>query len=492
MMRPSIIATVIFVIGVLGVSFFYAGEQKTFSGKEYVVELRDAGFYPREITIHVGDAVTFVTKRNQEFWPASDPHPTHEYLKGFDANGPISPGKRWTYIFREAGTWSYHDHLDVSFRGEIIVVREDASEVASEKGTNGYCGGKCFDALIKEVVRKDGIDAAYKLFQETYASGKLPRACHWTAHQIGEEAYEVFRTGAHVPISHATSYCGYGFYHGFLESLLREKPDVDYALSFCSEVEKQLGKLGLWNCYHGIGHGFTEDPPDPRTWGNADAMLKPGIETCEFLFKDSFLNLNLCLTGVYTVVAGFAAGGTYGLSLDPDDPFAFCRTQPYNYHKACYGEFAPKLDKLLEGDVSRLPEYLANIHDDKTIRLVVWVVPSVTMARDILNDDHTSYVLGCRKAFTGRLKDICIGGTILGFFSHGEPEKQYLKALNFCGSDVLLDDERVLCYRELFHRVRQEYRAEKVQEVCEVAPKSYRQYCFENSYQPPYDDPSFD
>lgn len=457
-----------------------------------IIELRETGFYPHTINIVPGQTVIFTTTRGKDFWPASDPHPTHEYLKGFDPGAPVPAGKSWSYTFLQPGTWNFHDHVNVSFRGTIIVADVAGNVSSFQSSDKGYCDGECFDILVRAAVKKDGIDAGYKLFTDAYAAGKLPRSCHWTAHRIGDAAYELFRAGKEFPISHTTSYCGYGFYHGFLEHLLREKPNTEYALSFCKLVEKQLGKQGLWNCYHGIGHGFTEDPPDPSLWGKPDAILRPGIVMCERLFGTSFPNLNLCLTGVYTVLAGFAEKGEFGISLDSEDPFAFCRTQPYRYHKACYGEFAPKLDSLPGWNLAHLPKILEKIHDAKTERLVVWVVSSVMMARDILKDDHEAHVMGCRENFFGNLKNICLGGILLGFFAHGEPDKQYVKALHFCTADLLDDDERDFCYQELFHRIRQEYTPEKVKQVCETMPVQYRASCPQSDYRPAYDDPSFD
>lgn len=460
------------------------------AAKEHVIELRESGFHPNEITIKMGDTVTFITTNAKDFWPASDPHPIHNYLTGFDPKKPIPPSESWNYTFNELGTWLYHDHLNVSFRGEIIVLNID--RLVDKTVSEEYCGGKCFDELIKDVVKEEGIEAAYALFTKTFATGKLPAACHWTAHQIGEAAYEIFREGREFPISYATSYCAYGFYHGFLESLLRENPDVDFALSFCARVEEQLGERGLWNCYHGIGHGFTEDPPDPLVWGSSDLMMKPGIEMCEFLFGGVFRDLNLCLTGVYTVIAGFAAEGQYGLSLDSNDPFAFCRTQPYRYHKACYGEFAPKLVHIIDWDLSRLPKYIESINDPKTRRLVLWVVPSVMIERDIMDEDHSRYIYGCRENFAGRMRNVCYGGTIIGFFPHGEPEKEYVKLLQFCASDAWLEDEQEYCYAEAFRQMRQRYTTEKVEKICAQIPLLYQKHCLDELVTSPYDDPLYD
>jgi plastocyanin len=446
------------------------------------------GFLPKNIKIRAGDSVTFRSEVPSA-WPASDPHPTHNTLSEFDPQKPILKNESWTHTFFSPGIWQYHDHLHPGLRGTIEVI---SNGQAYRLDAEEYCEGECFDIQVKKAVATKGIDAAYALFTEAYAAGKLPRTCHWTAHQIGEAAYELFRHGKEFPITQTTSYCGYGFYHGFLEHLLREDPDIDRVLAFCDEVKKQLGNMGLWNCIHGIGHGFTEDPPDPRLEGDADRMLEPGIRTCEFLFGKDFNQLNLCLTGVYTVIAGFASDGEYGLNMTENDPFAFCRTQPYRYQKACYGEFAPKLDKFLKGDISNLPSYVNAIEDQKLKDLVTWVVPSVSVARDILSGDLTSYATACKNGFSGNPKDICIGGVLLGIFSHGEPEKQYIRAFEFCDTSPLTDEEKESCYEETFHRLRQDYAINIVQDICKLAPEQYRKYCDKRINPPAYLDQVFE
>lgn len=457
----------------------------------YVVEITEEGFVPSRLTIMKGDTVTFTNRRATPSQPASDPHPTHETYTGFDPKTGISPGTSWSFQFDEAGDWRYHDHLDVSARGEFVVLGRAARDIV-EAGT---CDGECFDRLVRATVEKDGTDAAFRLFQDTFEKGELPRTCHWTAHQIGEASYELFKEGKDFPVSNATTFCGYGFYHGFLEGLLRDNPDPKYALSFCAKIEEKLGTMGLWNCYHGIGHGFTENPPPPETEGDFNAMIKPGIEMCEFLFGTDFRNLNLCLTGVYTVPAGFAGKDEYGLSITKDTIFKYCEGQPYRYLKACYGEFAPKLDVLLEWDVRNLTPVVGAIPDEKLKRLITWVVPSVMLARDVQSSDFSRYIDGCREAFSGTLRNICWGGTILGFFIHGRPEKQYEIVATFCNSGSWKTDaERRFCWGEGFRQMRTNYTREKVASLCQIAPAEFQPLCLDEQqkHQPPYDDPSFD
>lgn len=95
---------------------------ETTTGKEYSVVLNEAGFEPREITIHTGDTVVFTTTRGMYFWPASNLHPTHGIYPDFDPQEPIAPEKSWKFRFNKTGMWRYHDHLRAYYIGIVQVV----------------------------------------------------------------------------------------------------------------------------------------------------------------------------------------------------------------------------------------------------------------------------------------------------------------------------------------------------------------------------------
>ena len=91
------------------------------TGKNYEALLNEQGFSPAEITIHRGDTVTFKTALKEDFWPASDLHPTHRLYPEFDPLQPIDATYSWTFQFLKVGAWKYHDHLNPYLRGTIIV-----------------------------------------------------------------------------------------------------------------------------------------------------------------------------------------------------------------------------------------------------------------------------------------------------------------------------------------------------------------------------------
>lgn len=76
---------------------------------------------PTSLNIKVGDSVTFVNNDDTPHWPASGVHPTHQICMGFDALKGLSKGETYSFTFNEAKTCPFHDHLNPSIGGQIIV-----------------------------------------------------------------------------------------------------------------------------------------------------------------------------------------------------------------------------------------------------------------------------------------------------------------------------------------------------------------------------------
>lgn len=78
-------------------------------------------FSPATLTIKNGDIVNFKNQSSSSFRPASDPHPTHTNYPEFDAKQPIAAGGNYQFKFTKSGTWGYHNHLNPTVTGTIIV-----------------------------------------------------------------------------------------------------------------------------------------------------------------------------------------------------------------------------------------------------------------------------------------------------------------------------------------------------------------------------------
>ena len=88
---------------------------------EVTILITDTGFAPSSVTVEIGTRVTFLNDGQALHWPASNVHPAHELLPGFDASQGLNTGESYSFTFDEVGTWGYHDHLFPNLEGEIVV-----------------------------------------------------------------------------------------------------------------------------------------------------------------------------------------------------------------------------------------------------------------------------------------------------------------------------------------------------------------------------------
>lgn len=87
------------------------------------VDFDGTQFTPNTVTIHQNDWVFFKNKSTEDFWVASNPHPTHTDYPGFDAKQSIAPGGEYKFQFTKIGSWGYHDHLDHTIGGTVVVTQ---------------------------------------------------------------------------------------------------------------------------------------------------------------------------------------------------------------------------------------------------------------------------------------------------------------------------------------------------------------------------------
>ena len=89
------------------------------------VTMTSNGVNPANVTVAVGQTVTFINNDTRAHEIASNPHPQHGSCPSIEALGVIGAGQtKVTHNFANAGTCGYHDHQDdtnVRFQGTIVV-----------------------------------------------------------------------------------------------------------------------------------------------------------------------------------------------------------------------------------------------------------------------------------------------------------------------------------------------------------------------------------
>jgi plastocyanin len=89
--------------------------------KTVTVTLTDTGYSPKSVTINSGDTVKFVNDSKGRMWTASNPHPAHTDYPGFDEKSGAVNGGSYEFMFEKVGTWGYHNHLNPSLKGTVVV-----------------------------------------------------------------------------------------------------------------------------------------------------------------------------------------------------------------------------------------------------------------------------------------------------------------------------------------------------------------------------------
>jgi len=88
------------------------------------IQITASGFNPTDITVKAGTVVKFINMDTVPHWPASNPHPTHTDLPGFDALKGLANDESYSFTFTQVGKWGFHDHLNpIDNRGSITVVK---------------------------------------------------------------------------------------------------------------------------------------------------------------------------------------------------------------------------------------------------------------------------------------------------------------------------------------------------------------------------------
>lgn len=328
----------------------------------------------------------------------------------------------------------------------------------------------CWEKIVTEVMKTSGMDATWDIVATISAIEPLfAQNCHGFTHIIGEEAYQLFKKENKVNFNPKASYCGYGFYHGFMETLAQVSGNFEEARTLCKSFQN------AWrSCYHGIGHG-TVDGSDPQTWGDAYLMIAPGLQLCERLGRN-FQETNLCASGVFNSLAILYTNPKYKLVLK-EDPYWICKDQSKLYFKKpCFEEMNTWALRLGNYDFSKAKLFVEKINDDiyagHAMRSLATYAAKFALERKNSND----FILSCR-ATKQHLQHHCIDGFVGGLFEFGMPGKEYHIALEFCNQSRLSHQEKMVCYTSFNWFSSLHYSEKQQKSPCALIEKEYRHLC---------------
>ena len=97
-----------------------AAQKETAPVSGNLITYTDSGFSPAQISVKVGDTVTFKNDPKSNIQVNSAPHPAHTQFPELNV-GSIAAGESKTVTFTTAGIKKYHNHLNPSQNGQIVV-----------------------------------------------------------------------------------------------------------------------------------------------------------------------------------------------------------------------------------------------------------------------------------------------------------------------------------------------------------------------------------
>jgi len=339
---------------------------------------------------------------------------------------------------------------------------------------------KCWADQLDKIIQGSSVDVAMDFFEDLYENQKyFGGICHDVVHSIGQMAYREFIADEDFAMTEKTAYCNYGFYHGFMETLVVMNGDYKQARDFCAFVDKKITSIvpdAALQCYHGIGHGWSNAHDTPLLWGDAIAIVTPALRLCEEV-AESKNQLSRCASGVFHGFSDYSVSGEYGLSINKEDPLWLCHQQPEHYKNQCYMLMYGVLLMTTERNFLAAAEFIENIVEDTYATQAMFHLASARRtykSGDINN--HIRAIEDCR-ALEERLQISCIQGYAFGLYAYNPLENGYKNPLNFCQYPELIDEERLACLESVFARLDVWYPQQKAQSICGTIEIEYRELC---------------
>lgn len=337
---------------------------------------------------------------------------------------------------------------------------------------------KCIESILISELHKKGVEGAFATLKYGYEHDKkIASDCHFFAHFIGEEAYKMFKNNEKFALSPNTSYCGFGFYHGFMEALFQESGNIEEARKFCYFADKSLSQYTTrpsTACFHGIGHGAV-DGTELAAWGNSQALLEPGLKICEKL--DTEQEKYECASGALNSLAIAYSAQKFGLKGDSEHPYYDCTLRKDSYYQhACYEEMNTYVINVSNNDLRKAMAFAEEVGSDKNAVIAAENAAAAAAQTMKTANDFESAARVCQK-IQKRLANYCIYGVLEGLIEFGKPSVEYEHSISFCNTKSLTQENRTVCYKKLAEVLRGLNSEKTYEQICQLFPVEYRYIC---------------
>ncbi len=339
----------------------------------------------------------------------------------------------------------------------------------------------CWRDSLNNALKKGGLVASYDLLAHYYETDSgFVSECHGFTHELGQKSYELYRNDKKISLSPKVSYCGYGFYHGFVETLLHLDGDISEAEKFCEYADNELSSFSKKTnvaCYHGIGHGAV-DGSGKLNWDNPQDFISAGLKICITVSKTPD-QVYQCGTGVFNSLAIALNSYAYNLNFS-GNPYQICSSQEDQFKRACFEQMNTRISGLSNSDLSLGVKYVLEIKDKKYSAFAMdQLAPATIASRVGKNENFDKEIMVC-KSLPENLAKPCIEGLAGGILEFGKPDYEYIEALKLCESGSMNESDKEICYKYIASSLGILYSSDRVDEICKNVDSKYRIYCKTN------------
>lgn len=327
----------------------------------------------------------------------------------------------------------------------------------------------CLADEFDRVLETYGVDEGFSLLTYLYEKdSEFPPVCHDYTHLIGEEAYKRFAKGQRFNLTDATSYCGYGFYHGFIISLFRDGKGKKEASEFCAWADKVLSEetnTTSLDCYHGVGHGMADFNLEGESKTNAQMVIDKSVDLCKQT-GETAEQVGRCINGVFHSIFSQRNNGL-------GDIFPFCHNQALVNQEACFSASSSFVMEKNENDFAKstlltqlnLPEDFAS--------LVIRSMAGYEAYKSINDWEKIRSDIRVCKDLKTFLKEECIRGLIEGLTDFGLPGHEESAVKTFCEDPAFSTEEKNFCFEHALSYFKIYFGEEKMQKLCELVGDKY-------------------
>jgi hypothetical protein len=342
-----------------------------------------------------------------------------------------------------------------------------------------HCGhtqnaDKCwYNEVTTSLAADDVPQALRKISIFSKEDPKFSRICHGLMHLVGAQAYKDFKGGHPAPYSPEMNGCGFGFFHGFMETLLAHTLDYKEATAFCT-VGDATSSLPMPRneCFHGIGHGLGGNH-DPSEWKDIPLIIERTLSICKRIQQTDKDYLS-CAGGVYNVVATAYYKGENDLVISPTDPFHICRitSRSTSEDRLCYNYMARVLTlappATIESSMHRALLYAPDPY-------VVDVVEGISAIYGNKHAPGDEVVSAC-EALPAYLQNACLYGYAAGFVQSSASKAEQQQVLAFCGH-IRNKAAQYSCFERVIAEIRKDPHVGTLDYVCDFVEPLTRESC---------------